>query len=228
MVGNFLEMTLIPDIDLRTATIPIFFDMMQDAVIVLQQQSWAHCLVWTVWMVVREVATTRPTSGRLRLRSLMEGAKVMWCTRISSIASLAHGTERAGHYKIVYCQPAGNFCDKLIVGQWANLKEMRGRWWSERRTSIKNLSVDCKCLNYNVMSYQVTLYLLSLFSDSTCLMFEPSDNIDQRHNSDVIMKHKKWSNNSQGVNSRQRGELKRVKRRRETTLLQSNDSTYMS
>ena len=29
MVGNFLEMTLIPDIDLRTATIPIFFDMMQ-------------------------------------------------------------------------------------------------------------------------------------------------------------------------------------------------------
>lgn len=45
MVGNFLEMTLIPDIDLRTATIPIFFDMMQDAVIVLQQQSWAHCLV---------------------------------------------------------------------------------------------------------------------------------------------------------------------------------------
>lgn len=29
MVGNFLEMTLIPDIDLRAATIPIFFDMMQ-------------------------------------------------------------------------------------------------------------------------------------------------------------------------------------------------------
>ena len=29
MVGNFLEMTLIPDIDLRIATIPIFFDMMQ-------------------------------------------------------------------------------------------------------------------------------------------------------------------------------------------------------
>ena len=29
MVGHFLEMTLIPDIDLRTATIPIFFDMMQ-------------------------------------------------------------------------------------------------------------------------------------------------------------------------------------------------------
>ena len=29
MVGNFLEMTLIPDIDLRNATIPIFFDMMQ-------------------------------------------------------------------------------------------------------------------------------------------------------------------------------------------------------
>ena len=28
-VGNFLEMTLIPDIDLRNATIPIFFDMMQ-------------------------------------------------------------------------------------------------------------------------------------------------------------------------------------------------------
>ena len=29
MVGNFLEMTLIPDIDLRNSTIPIFFDMMQ-------------------------------------------------------------------------------------------------------------------------------------------------------------------------------------------------------
>ena len=29
MVGSFLEMTLIPDIDLRNATIPIFFDMMQ-------------------------------------------------------------------------------------------------------------------------------------------------------------------------------------------------------
>lgn len=29
MVGNFLEMTLVPDIDLRNATIPIFFDMMQ-------------------------------------------------------------------------------------------------------------------------------------------------------------------------------------------------------
>ena len=28
MVANFLEMTLIPDVDLRTATIPIFFDMM--------------------------------------------------------------------------------------------------------------------------------------------------------------------------------------------------------
>ncbi len=29
MVGSFLEMTLVPDIDLRSATIPIFFDMMQ-------------------------------------------------------------------------------------------------------------------------------------------------------------------------------------------------------
>jgi dedicator of cytokinesis protein 1 len=29
MVGSFLEMTLVPDIDLRNATIPIFFDMMQ-------------------------------------------------------------------------------------------------------------------------------------------------------------------------------------------------------
>ncbi len=30
MVGSFLEMTLVPDIDLRNATIPIFFDMMQE------------------------------------------------------------------------------------------------------------------------------------------------------------------------------------------------------
>ena len=34
MVGSFLEMTLIPDIDLRNATIPIFFDMMQVRVLV--------------------------------------------------------------------------------------------------------------------------------------------------------------------------------------------------
>lgn len=29
MVGAFLKMTLIPEIELRKATIPIFFDMMQ-------------------------------------------------------------------------------------------------------------------------------------------------------------------------------------------------------
>ena len=29
MVGPFLEMTLIPETELRKATIPIFFDMMQ-------------------------------------------------------------------------------------------------------------------------------------------------------------------------------------------------------
>lgn len=29
MVGPFLEFTLIPDVDLRKATLPIFFDMMQ-------------------------------------------------------------------------------------------------------------------------------------------------------------------------------------------------------
>lgn len=29
MVGPFLEMTMIPDVELRKATIPIFFDMMQ-------------------------------------------------------------------------------------------------------------------------------------------------------------------------------------------------------
>lgn len=29
MVGSFLEMTLIPEAELRKATIPIFFDMMQ-------------------------------------------------------------------------------------------------------------------------------------------------------------------------------------------------------
>jgi hypothetical protein len=35
MVGSFLEMTLVPDIDLRNATIPIFFDMMQACWILL-------------------------------------------------------------------------------------------------------------------------------------------------------------------------------------------------
>lgn len=29
MVGPFLEMTLIPEVELRKATLPIFFDMMQ-------------------------------------------------------------------------------------------------------------------------------------------------------------------------------------------------------
>lgn len=29
MIGPFLEMTLIPEVELRKATIPIFFDMMQ-------------------------------------------------------------------------------------------------------------------------------------------------------------------------------------------------------
>lgn len=29
MVGPFLQMTMIPDVELRKATIPIFFDMMQ-------------------------------------------------------------------------------------------------------------------------------------------------------------------------------------------------------
>ena len=49
MVGSFLEMTLVPDIDLRNATIPIFFDMMQASWIFLVSCPDPLCLVQNVF-----------------------------------------------------------------------------------------------------------------------------------------------------------------------------------
>ena len=65
MVGNFLEMTLIPDIDLRIATIPIFFDMMQCEFYSSIQPPGHHgSMTETRW----EEEETRATSGTSRRR----------------------------------------------------------------------------------------------------------------------------------------------------------------
>ena len=85
MVGNFLEMTLIPDIDLRTATIPIFFDMMQ-----VVHSVFALSFVFIIFVLQCNFysGSSRPYHGsRTLLSSVGQGGRGWGATRATSGSS---------------------------------------------------------------------------------------------------------------------------------------------
>ena len=52
MVGPFLEVTLVPEVDLRKATLPIFFDMMDCEQKVRGNFKQVHNLFYSIFIVI--------------------------------------------------------------------------------------------------------------------------------------------------------------------------------
>lgn len=113
MVGPMLEMTLVPEIELRKATIPIFFDMMQceshftcsfQRVRPLQ---WHECCATTAKRTAGSPLETKlPTRGRHRLHCNFANRYLLCCD---------YQQPRWGELDVLPCYWA-----KLSLSAWGN------------------------------------------------------------------------------------------------------------
>uniref|UniRef100_A0A674H4Q4 Dedicator of cytokinesis 2 n=1 Tax=Taeniopygia guttata TaxID=59729 RepID=A0A674H4Q4_TAEGU len=169
MVGPILEMTLIPEVELRKATIPIFFDMM-----LCEYQRTGEFKKFENEIILKldhEVEGGRGDEHYMQLFDLTECAKQHpgICSLVESFVSLVRGLlERLLDYRAVMSDESKDnrmSCTVNLLNFYKNIN--REEMYIRYLYKLRDLHLDCE--NYTEAAYTLLLHTWLLkWSDEQC------------------------------------------------------------